>query len=334
MKTRRVLVVVATLAGASVAAMVAYVLTNWNKDWSDAVPMPQLQASTDAAVIEQGRYLVQGPAHCASCHFAKDQLEALMRGEDVTPSGGYAFVMGPLGTLYVPNLTPDQETGIGRYSDGQLFRMMQYSVKPDGTGTIEPMMPFGNMAEEDQIAVVSYLRSLPPVMNRVPPNEWSFLGKAIRTFVPTFHARAVDTVNPPKSAPTMAATAERGEYLARNVANCVGCHTPRNLQTGEATGPEFSGGTEMEPAPFPGVDTTVWFRSPNLTPDPSGSLRNFADAKGFAARFRAGRVNKGSPMPWESFARMSDTDLEALYMFFSSLPPVANQVQMVFTKEG
>ena len=145
-------------------------------------------------------------------------------GEPVPLSGGVDFPPGPPGVIYPANLTGDKETGIGRYSDGQLFRMMRHAVRPDGVASLALVMPFCQMADEDLEAVVSYLRTLDPVRNKVPENDWTFLGKIVRTTSPIF--QPVFDPNPAPEAPPMAPTVERGEYLARYVANCVGCHTP------------------------------------------------------------------------------------------------------------
>jgi hypothetical protein len=146
------------------------------------------------------------------------------------------------------------------------------------------------------------------------------MGKVLKSFIST--ALPHTDINPPKVSPPQAVTPERGAYLARNAANCVGCHTPRDPTTFVPVGPEFAGGFETEPAPLPGADPSVWFLSPNLTPAPGSALSKFPDRDTFIARFRkGGRVYAGSPMPWEQYSRMDDADLGALYEFFRSLPP-------------
>lgn len=315
----------------SILGLFGYVQTSWEKQWD--VPLPELQASTDPELIERGRYLVHGPAHCSNCHVGSfEEMARADAGEDIPLAGGAVFPMGPIGSIAVPNLTPDAETGIGRYSDGQLFRMLRNAVKPDGTASIALFMPFQDMADEDHVAIVSYLRSLEPVRREKPPNEWSLMGKVVRTFLPPF--KPVFEPNPADHAPPMEATVERGEYLARRVANCYACHTEHDMATFERVGPEYAGGNEMEPLPLPSVDQTQWLRSPNLTPHPSGVIKNFPTAQAWITRFRTGRTVPGSPMHWGPFSRMSDEDLTALWMFFNSLEPVANDVgATVFTKE-
>jgi len=259
------------------------------------------------------------------------------KGDDVPLRGGVEFKMNPIGTMYPKNLTPDPETGIGRYSDGQLFRMMRHAVKPDGTGTLSVMMPFWNMADDDLVAIVSYLRSMEPVRNEVPNAEWTFIGKMVHVLTPTFQP-IIDPKAPATAPPMSPPSAARGEYLARSVANCVGCHTERDLMTYEAIGPEFAGGMEFEPFPdlyeAVGVDPDLWTRSPNLTPGPGSRFSQFSSVDEWKQRFRAGRTLKHSPMDWGPFSRMSDEDLESLWLFLKTVPPVEKDVgPIVYKKE-
>jgi mono/diheme cytochrome c family protein len=287
----------------------------------DHVEGPDLRASTDPAAIERGRYLVTGPSHCVACHVASYE-EALRSdaGEEVPMRGGMPFELGPLGTIYPGNLTPDPETGIGRYTDRQLFRMLRHLINPDGTASLSALMPFHMMADDDLVAIVSYLRSLPPVRHEVPAPRYTYLGKVVRATAPAFRPELEHTA--PARAPAEAATVERGEYVARSVANCFACHTNHDLASMKFIGPEFAGGAEFEPVPVPGGDPQLWFRSPNLTPVRGGVLARLGAAEAWIERFRAGRVHPGSPMPWGPFSRLSDADLEALWLYLNSLAPV------------
>ena len=156
----------------------------------------------------------------------------------------------------------------------------------------------------------------------MPENEWTVPGKVIRTISSSFKPRDQNTVRPPKVAPEEKPTKERGEYLARYVGNCVGCHTPLDDTTFEPSGPEFSGGEEFEPMPLPGAERQTWFRAPNITPKKGGALMKFPDRATFVARFKVGGgQHPGTPMPWEAFARMSPDDVGAIYEFLLSVSP-------------
>lgn len=302
------------------SVLTIYVWRTWDRSY-DEIPVPDVRASTDPAVIARGEYLVYGPSHCVQCHASSfEEFQKVIKHEKVPLQGGTPFVAPPLGIIYAKNLTPDPETGIGRYTDGQIARMMRYNVRPNGRGSIRPMMPFHNMSDDDMIAIISFLRAQPPVRNQVPENEWTLVGKVIRSVSPTFKPR--ENINPPRTAPEEKPTKERGEYLARYVANCVGCHTKLHETTFEPIGPEFAGGWEMDPMPLPGADPALWFRTPNITPMKGGALTKFPDRATFIARFKAGgRQHAGSPMPWEAFARMSADDVGALHEFLHTLQP-------------
>ncbi len=314
---------------------VLYVQLNWDKKYDLAYP--DLGSSTDTAVIAHGRYLALGPAHCIECHGGTlDELIQAETDETVPLKGGLILPFGPLGTVPIPNLTPDPETGIGRYEDGEILRMLRHSVKPDGTASMTPMMRFTDMADQDLVAIVSYLRSVQPIRNQIPSPQYSFLGKVFRVLSPIF--TPVFEPEPWPEAPPVAPTVERGEYLAQAVSNCVGCHTLRDPFTFEATGPEFSGGMEMEPTPEfnekLGVDANVWTRSPNITPHPKSALSKFKTVESWITRFRQGRLVPTSPMHWGPFSRIADEDLEALWLYLNSLEAVENEVgETVFTKE-
>lgn len=332
---KKILLGIVSILLLAVIGFYIYVQSSWDKtyDW----PGPSLKTSKDSVVIARGKYLVEGPAHCSSCHISNfADMIAGDQGQTVALKGGIRFPMGPLGAMYTRNLTPDASTGLGRYTDEQVFRMMRHGIRPDGTASMPVLMPFWKMADDDLIAVVSYLRSVAPVENSVPANDWTFIGKAVRALTPTF--QPIEDPDAPAVAPPMAATIERGEYLAHYVTNCVGCHTQRDMMTYQATGPEFAGGMEFEPWPefneYVKADPTLWIKTPNITPDPNSALANYKTPEEFIARFRKGRIINISPMDWGPFSRMSDEDITAIWMYLNSLEPVAKDVgQLMFKKE-
>jgi mono/diheme cytochrome c family protein len=308
----RVLAVLAII----IAGLLIFIFIAWNKK-HDA-PYPEIKASTDSAVIARGKYLAFGPAHCASCHVPMDKMQEVDKGLQIPLSGGWELDIPP-GIFRAPNLTPDTETGIGKLTDAEIARVLRYSVAHDGK-TVFPFMPFQEMSDEDLTAVISFLRSQPPVKNSVKRTEYKFLGKVVM---------ALGLVKPvaPKATPpkTIAvdSTAVSGSYLANSIANCVGCHTKRDMKTGDFIGTPFAGGMQMEADAF---TQGYSFISPNLTPDPETGILSSWTEENFVSRFRSGRVHAGSPMPWGSFSRMSEVDLKALYRYLKSLEPVKNKI--------
>lgn len=301
------------IAAVLVLALLVTALVRWDRTFD--APYPAIRATTDSAVIARGRYLAYGPAHCAACHVAPQDTGALRAGAEPPLAGGHAFVIPP-GTFYVPNLTPDSATGIGRRTDGELARVLRHSVRADGR-VVVPFMTAQDASDEDLVALISFLRAQAPVRHAVPDHEPSLLGKAVLAFVMT---PVGPRATPPGTTPR-GVTVERGAYLANGLAACVGCHTARSFVTGAYIGPLFAGGA---PEAVEGDPSRV-LAPPNLTPDTAtGRIARWSE-DAFVARFRSPRVIPESFMPWEFFARMSDDDLRAIYRYLRSIPPVHNE---------
>ena len=118
--------------------------------------------------VERGKYLVT-IAGCGDCHtpgyfLGRPDLSRQLGGSDV------GFEVKDLGTFYGPNLTRDKATGLGGWSDAQIAAALTRGVRPDGR-QLAPIMPWRNLAalaQPDIAAIIAYLRSLPPVANKVP----------------------------------------------------------------------------------------------------------------------------------------------------------------------
>ncbi len=291
-----------------------FVTINLRWDRTFDAPLPAIAASNDSAVIARGRYLAYGPAHCAACHVPDAEREVLAAGGQPPLAGGHAFVIPP-GTFHVPNLTPDSATGIGRRTDGELARILRYDVRHDGRAAI-PFMEAQEASDEDLTALISFLRSQPPIKHEIPPHKLTLLGKMVMSFMitPKGPAFTPAAVTPKEVGP------ERGAYLARGIASCVGCHTQRSMVTGAYTGTEFAGGMIIEREGYPDYE----FVTPNLTPDKTGRIAIWTEQE-FIDRFHAENPVPESPMPWSFFARSTDDDLRSIYRFLNSLAPVVNE---------
>ena len=303
-------VLMGTLGGVLALAGGVAALTALRQDRAFERPVMDMHASSDPAVIERGRSLVFGAAHCASCHGAPARRHELAEGGEISLSGGMEFHL-PVGTFRVPNITPDRATGIGRYTDGEVARMLRYSVRPNGEALL-PFMPFANLADDDLEAIISFLRAQPTVHQEIAPHDVNPLGAVVKAFVIEPAAPALPIA---ERAPADASV-ERGRYLVHSVANCVGCHTQLDMRTGAHVGPLLGGGA-LHPAEGNAKKT---FISPNLTPDRRwGWIASWSEDV-FVARFHAGRVREDSPMPWDSFRRMSDGDLRSVYRYLATVP--------------
>lgn len=310
------------LALGAVGAVVTAVRANRTID----APYPNIHASQDPAVIERGRYLVEGPAHCGECHGAVEPPAVSRLGRPLI--GGMEFVL-PVGTFRVPNITPDPETGIGAVKDEALARMIRYGVKPDGHGAL-PFMPYADLCDDDLTAIISYLRVQKPVKHAVQPHDVNPLGRVVQAFV----LEPKGPSGPVKRSFSPEATPAYGEYLTHNVGNCVMCHTKVDMRTGAFAGPKFGGGAEHHAF----NNREKKYVSPNLTPDRRWGWLNGWSEDAFVARFKGGRVHADSPMPWEAFQSMTETDLRAIYRYLQTLPPAATgpdpkQRQVVMTAQ-
>ncbi|MFZ0840775.1 MAG: cytochrome c [Xanthobacteraceae bacterium] len=132
-------------------------------------------AGAQQAQAERGKYLVS-IAGCNDCHtpgyfFGKPDMNRYLGGSEV------GFEIPGLGVFHGPNLTPDSETGLGNWSVGQIVTALQTGKRPDGR-ELAPIMPwraFANLTKDDATAIAVFLKSLPPVKNKVPgpfgPND-------------------------------------------------------------------------------------------------------------------------------------------------------------------
>jgi mono/diheme cytochrome c family protein len=133
-----------------------------------AVPSFTVDAQTSRRQIDRGRYLVN-IGGCMDCHtpgyfFGKPDMARYLGGSEV------GFEIPGAGTFYGPNLTPDRETGLGSWTNAQIVTALQTGARPDGR-VLAPIMPwqaFAKLTKNDANAIAAFLKSLPPVKNKVP----------------------------------------------------------------------------------------------------------------------------------------------------------------------
>ena len=176
----------------------------------DVAPLP-LARSTDAQVIARGKHLAMSLAGCAlnDCH-----------GPEL--GGGKVTDAGPIGTMVAPNLT----SILPAYSDGELARLIRHGLKKDGrTVRFMSVNEFNWLSDADVVAVLSFVRSVPPVARETGGTNIRTLGKVLdrKGLIPIDVARTINhskiEVGPPPSP-----TAEYGRWIARL---CSGCHGER-----------------------------------------------------------------------------------------------------------
>jgi cytochrome c oxidase cbb3-type subunit 2 len=150
----------------------------WNMD---AVEVEAFFRAQDAAAranpVERGRYLVDTMG-CALCHSPLDDQKRLIPGMKF--AGGLMLRIEPFGEYPTGNITSDRETGIGSWTDDEIKRVITRGTLRDGTRLLPYPMDwtsFSTLSPDDLDALVAYLRTIPPITNRVPRPTRTFLPK-------------------------------------------------------------------------------------------------------------------------------------------------------------
>jgi len=133
----------------------------------------------ERALAERGRYLaILGS--CADCHATPGPQGP--RFDDMYLAGGFKMTRKGHGTYVSGNLTPDNATGIGNWSDDDVTRVLRNGLAPDGQaipGFLMPWPAFSSYTDEDLHALTVYLRRTTPIVHRVPkPLDASFTDPA------------------------------------------------------------------------------------------------------------------------------------------------------------
>ncbi len=278
--------------------------------WLLSAPRPAF-ADQDAAWLEQGGDPARGKilfaaGDCASCHAMPGQPDRLKLG------GGLPLA-SPFGTLRVPNISPDPETGIGRWRTLDLANAMMAGVSPDGAHYYPgfPYTSYAKMHPEDVRDLMAYLRGLPPVANRPPPHELPF-PFTIRRLV-GFWKLLFFTREPLADDPGRDAVWHRGRYLVEAMAHCAECHAARNLLGAVRDETRFAGGANPEGLGF----------APNITPTGIGQwTEDQLLALLGTGRMPDGRI-VGAAMNEVviNTAQLPESDRRAIVAYLRTVPP-------------
>ena len=214
--------------------------------WRSAIdPVePPDRASFDPARVTKGAELA-AVGDCGRCH---------------TVEGGAAYAGGyplatPFGTIYATNITPDPETGIGRWSEAAFRRAMREGVDREGRH-LYPAFPYDHFAQasdEDLTAVYAFLMTRDPVRATAPPDQLAFPYN-VRPLLAGWNLLFLDKA-PFRPDPGRDAAWNRGAYLAESLGHCGACHTPRNKLGAEEKDRPYAGG-EAEGWSAPALDAS------------------------------------------------------------------------------
>ncbi len=246
--------------------------------------------------IARGRYLAD--IGCIPCHgtyegafFVTDPEFPLAGGNDLMSA---EEALPPIGQLIAENLTPGGK--LADYTDGEIFRSLRHGINQDGRRTgFMGLLPFGQMSDDDLIALIAFLRSQEAVVPEGPTGtRLNYLGMIF--FGAGLFPPAQDN---PDIIPAVAAgpTAEYGKYVA-TFGECRGCHGP------DMTGTPADAFFDAVPNPRPLVNTMT--------------LAEFIEM--FRTGVRPGNDPFPDGMPWQNASKMTDADLEALYVYLTTEP--------------
>ena len=271
-------------------------------------------APAEEARLARGEYLVNHVGICFYCHSERDWQTTGYPEVAGTRGGGAPFPdEGVPGVVVSRNITPYT---LGDCTDEEIAKAIREGTGCDGTWLF-PAMPYHfyrSMSDDDVAAVVSYLRTLEPIENELPPTE---VPDEVWATIPD-----LPPISEPVTAPDPSNKVAYGGYLA-TIGLCVECHTPLTPQGAPIEELAFAGGRV-----FVGPWGTV--ASANLTPDPTGIP--YYDEATFREVLRTCKVGARQLnylMPCEFFKGLTDEDISALFAFLQSLPPVAHAVSNV-----
>ena len=240
-------------------------------------------------------------------------------------AAGGVEIKTPFGTFFSSNVTPDQETGIGAWSDLEIARAIRSGTLRDGSveAPVMPYQEYAGMADDDLRDLIAYLRTLPPAQSRNRPHQ-------VDLPLPRLAFRAwrilfAGSTRAPESAPREGVA--RGHYLVDHVGICGDCHTPRT-RFGALDRSMYLAGTPLGPD-----DELV----PNITPDPEtgigkwsagdivsllqlGMKPDFDNVQGSMAEVIDGQA--GAP----GLGKAPEADLKTIADYLETVPPIHHVV--------
>ncbi|VXB32404.1 Cytochrome c, mono-and diheme variants [Massilia sp. 9I] len=225
----------------------------------------------------------------------------------------------PFGALYVPNITPDDETGIGQWTSDEFYRMMHTGVSRDGS-LLYPAMPYPQYTQvtrSDSDAIYAYLMSIPPVKqkNREHELRFPYNNRDLLIGWRTLYFKEGEYQPNPKQS----AEWNRGAYLVKGLGHCAMCHTAVNALGGSSESKAFEGGM---------IPNQNWY-APSLTSNREAGLGDWKIQE-IADLLQAGISHRGTvygPMAevtFNSLQYLSDDDAKAMAVYLKALPQKDN----------
>jgi mono/diheme cytochrome c family protein len=260
--------------------------------------------ATAQSMLERGKYLVDGIGGYGNCHTPRG---GPMKGKALVGGNSFGGDKAPFKS-FASNITPDRETGIGNWTDAQLVTAIREGKRPDGSVIGPPMAIefYHGMSDNDARAIVAYLRTVPAVKQKVAKSVYRM---KLRAQKPAGHVRDVPKTD----------KLAYGEYLLR-IGHCMECHTP--MAKGRMVMAKFGAGGRTFDGPW-GESVSA-----NITPDRETGIGGWTDAQIKQAITHGKRPDGAGlrpPMCYRCYAKMTDSDVDAVIAYLRTLKPVKTQ---------
>jgi mono/diheme cytochrome c family protein len=262
---------------------------------------PELTGAAKQEQITRGQYLAAA-GDCYACH--------TVRGSPAYAGG--LEMPTPFGKLYTPNITPDPEFGIGKWSADDFWKTMHDGKSKDGS-FLYPAMPFTNytkVTREDSDAIYAYMMSVKPVNVKSKPHAMGFpynQRELLAGWRTLYFKEGIYKDDPNKSKEW-----NRGAYLVEGLGHCDACHSSRNM-LGAVSGDDVSGGL---------IPLQNWY-APSLASGRESGLGDW-EIKDIVDLLRTGVARRGAvfgPMAavvQHSLQEMSMVDLTAMATYLKA----------------
>ena len=313
---KRILKVVAGIVAVLVLAVAGTLLyINWSGIPTYPPGKVDLKVEVTPERVAGGRRTVQ--LLCASCHLDNDT--GTLAGKPMPD------VPAQFGSAHSANITQDEETGIGSWTDGEIAYLLRTGVRRDGRYTPPWMVKLAKISDEDLKDIIAFLRSDDPLVRPVkakrPLSKHSLLTKVLSrvAFKPLPYPTA------PIPAPDMTDKVAYGKYLVQARALCFPCHSADFAKIDDFT-PERSAGYLGGGNAMPDMNGRI-VKTANITPDPDTGIGKWSEDD-FVRLVRFGvRPDKTVVVyPMQPFPELTDDDARAIYAYLRTVPPIKNAV--------
>ena len=255
----------------------------------------------NADLIAKGKYLSDA-GDCMACHTKAG-------GE---PYAGGKYLETPFGPLSTPNITPDPETGIGKITDDQFYRVFHEGIGAGGE-YLYPAMPYPwytKVTRDDVLAIKAYLMTLKPVHSERLPNKLAFpfnIRTGLLAWNQAFFHEGTFQPDPGKSAEV-----NRGAYLVEGLGHCGECHNGNSMLGAGGAAKQLQGGSIQN-----------WY-APNITSDVHQGVGKYSDDQ-LVSYLKTGQAQgmgaASGPMSetvHDSLSKLNDPDLHAIVAYLKS----------------